>query len=61
MTTPDGYHEAKQEWLQRRQRAAQDECPHTDHECGVCIECGKDITDNLVSRAEAAADAAQDR
>ncbi len=36
-------------------------CPHDEHEHGVCIDCGEDITQTLVVRAEAAADAAQDR
>lgn len=37
------------------------DCSHTDHEHGMCIECGADVTDDLVSRAEAAADARRDR
>lgn len=39
----------------------QDDCLHTDHECGVCIECGKDISDDIAARAELRADEAQDR
>lgn len=37
------------------------DCPHTDHEHGICIECGKDIWDDIVARAESAAEAKEDR
>ena len=40
----------------------QDDCEHSeldDHWC--CLECGKDCTDDAVARAEAAADAKEDR
>ncbi len=38
-----------------------EDCAHTDLECNVCIECGKDCTDDLIAKAEAAADAREDR
>jgi Fe2+ or Zn2+ uptake regulation protein len=38
-----------------------DECPHDEHDHGICLECGKDIMDDLVGAAEMAADAAADR
>ncbi len=38
-----------------------EECAHDEHDHGICLYCGKDITDDLVARAEYAADSAQDR
>lgn len=37
------------------------ECPHDEHDHGICLSCGKDINDDLVGRAEAWADAREDR
>ena len=34
-------------------------CAHDDHEHGICIDCGADITDRLVDLAEYRADCAQ--
>lgn len=28
-------------------------CEHNEHDHGICLDCGKDITDNLVGAAEA--------
>jgi Fe2+ or Zn2+ uptake regulation protein len=39
----------------------QEPCTHDEHDHGICLDCGEDITQELVSKAEAAADAAQDR
>ena len=39
----------------------QEPCPHDEHDHGICLDCGKDITDDLVASAEAASDARQDR
>jgi hypothetical protein len=39
----------------------QQECEHMEHDHGICIVCGADITDTLAGQAEDAADAAQDR
>ena len=36
-------------------------CDHEEHDHGICIHCGADITDTLAGQAEDAADAAQDR
>jgi hypothetical protein len=44
--------EAKAEYDREKRREEQEECPHDDHEHGVCIECGKDIMDDLIGRAE---------
>ena len=38
-----------------------EQCPHDEHDHGICLCCAKDITDDLVSRAEAAEDARSDR
>lgn len=56
--------ELLEQWKRERalERANQQaDCPHVEHDHGICLECGKDITDDLVSRAEAAADAREDR
>jgi len=39
----------------------QAECDHEEHDHGICLACGADITDTLAGQAEDAADAAQDR
>jgi len=39
----------------------QAECDHEEHDHGICLACGADITDELAGLAEDAADAAQDR
>lgn len=39
----------------------EDECPHDEHDHGICLDCGKDITDDLVAAAEFAADCREDR
>ena len=36
-------------------------CPHDEHDHGICLSCGEDITDDLVGQAENASDARQDR
>lgn len=36
-------------------------CEHDEHEHGYCIECGANIMDDIVGRAEMARDAAEDR
>ena len=39
----------------------EDDCQHDEHDSGFCLNCGKDITDDLVASAESASDARQDR
>ena len=40
----------------------QQECDHEEHDQGICLACGADITDTLaMAKDEDAADAAQDR
>jgi len=39
----------------------QQECDHDEHDHGICLACGADITDTLAGRAEDAADAREDR
>ncbi len=34
----------------------EDECMHDEHDHGICIDCGKDISDYLICRAERAAE-----
>ena len=45
--------------LYREQQA----CDHDehDHDHGICLACGSDITDTLAGQAEDAADAREDR
>lgn len=45
----------------RERRLAQEDCPHTDKDHSICLECGKDCFDDDIAEAEDAADAAQDR
>ena len=33
--------------------SCQDCCQHEEHDHGICLYCEADITDNLVSKAEA--------
>jgi hypothetical protein len=44
------------EYEQHRARLAkereQEECPHEEHDHGICLDCGKDIMDDLIGRAE---------
>jgi hypothetical protein len=30
----------------------QEECPHDEHDHGICLSCGLDIFDDLLGRAE---------
>jgi Fe2+ or Zn2+ uptake regulation protein len=43
--------------LYREQQA----CGHDEHDHGICLACGADITDTLAGQAEDAADAREDR
>ena len=36
-------------------------CEHDEHDHGICLACGADITDTLAGQAEDAADAREDR
>ncbi len=45
----------------RAQEKEQEECDHEEHDHGICLYCAKDITDNLIAKAESAADARDDR
>ena len=48
--------EARREYEAHKKAKAeqryQDECPHDEHDHGVCLDCGKDVFDDLVGRAE---------
>lgn len=37
-----------------------DACPHDDHEDGYCLDCGEDITQELVAKAEWLVDSQKD-
>ncbi len=53
--------DALRSYVPRRNRIQEQECEHGEYECGHCIECGKDCSDDLVAAAEYARDCAQDR
>lgn len=53
--------EARREWEANKRPQEEDECPHDEHDHGICLDCGKDIFDDLVGAAEMARDAAEDR
>lgn len=31
---------------------SKEECPHDEHDHGICLDCGKDIMDHLVTESE---------
>ena len=39
----------------------QEDCGHDEHDHGICLYCGKDISDDLQAAAENYADSKQDR
>lgn len=39
----------------------EDECPHDEHDHYICLDCGKDIMDDVIAAAELRADSMQDR
>ncbi len=44
------------EYQQHKEKVAlekeQEECPHDEHDHGICLDCGKDIMDDLIGRAD---------
>jgi len=57
-------------WLLEHQRKCgmyvgeppeEDACPHDEHDHGICLDCGTDITQDLVGKAEFRRDCAEDR
>jgi hypothetical protein len=56
--------EAREEWEHRRaiqkQKEYQDECPHDEHDHGICLDCGKDVWDDVVASAEFRAECLRD-
>ena len=44
--------EALAKYQQYKQEKYQEECPHDEHDHGICLDCGKDIWDDLIDRAE---------
>jgi Fe2+ or Zn2+ uptake regulation protein len=61
MTTKDNYQPVTQSRRQKTLIEEENDCPHDEHDHGICLDCGKDITDALVEQAENASDARQDR
>ncbi len=52
---------AEYDALRPHSEQEQDECDHEEHDHGICLYCAKDITDDLIAKAEAAADSREDR
>lgn len=48
--------EAMREWRAHRdqqlKKQEQEECPHDEHDHGICLDCGKDCFDDLLARAD---------
>ncbi len=42
-------------------RAEQEQCPHDEHDHGICLDCGENIWDDVVAAAEFRADCNEDR
>lgn len=40
--------------LQPANQGEAEECPHDEHDHGICLDCEKDITNDLIGKAEAA-------
>ena len=36
-------------------------CEHVEHDHGICLDCGEDINDDLIARAEYMSDSREDR
>lgn len=39
-------------WLQRQREQEEEQCPHDEHDHGICLDCGKDIWEDIVGAAE---------
>ena len=48
-------------WEAYSHKECEEECPHDEHDHGICLDCGKDIFNDLVAQAEFAADCREDR
>ena len=46
---------------ERERKAQQEECPHDEHDHGICLHCRKDVWDDVVSAAEFRAECLEDR
>lgn len=53
--------EAREEYEAHKREQEMDECPHDENDHGICLNCGKDIMDDLVGWAEMQRDAMEDR
>lgn len=45
----------------KHEEEEEEECPHDEHDHGICLECGEDIHDQLIAQAEYLMDSIQDR
>jgi hypothetical protein len=43
------YSKEKQERIRQEEI---EECPHDEHDHGICLDCGKDVFDTLLDRAD---------
>jgi hypothetical protein len=46
---------------QKQREEEQEECSHDEHDHGICLNCGKDIFDDLVGRADFLRDSIRDQ
>lgn len=53
--------EALAEYPAHKKQQEQEECPHDENDHGICLDCGKDIWDDIVASAEFRADCLEDR
>ena len=52
---------ARKEYGPRAGLTTPEHCEHAENDHGICLDCGKDVMDDLIAAAEYAADCAQDR
>lgn len=52
MDTCDRCNDTEEIRIDGRRETCPDCCPHDEHEHGYCLECGRNIMDDLIGRAE---------
>ena len=53
--------EAMEEYKLWQAAREQEECEHDEHDHGICLNCGKDVWDDVVAAAEFRAECLEDR
>jgi hypothetical protein len=44
--------EARREYEQHKREQEQAECPHDEHDHYICLDCGKDLLDDMIARSD---------